>query len=62
VKYAGSEDVYLIADGKKRMVTDEGFTANKFKDSMIITIPASMSFGTAEDLVDFERAVSKYLI
>jgi hypothetical protein len=62
VKYAGSEDVYLIADGKKRMVSDEGFTANKFKDSMVITIPASMTFESAEDVLDFERAVSKYLI
>ncbi len=57
VKYAGSEDVYLIQDGKKRMVSDEGFTANKFKDSMVITIPASMTYSNGSSITGVEAGV-----
>lgn len=57
VKYAGSEDVYLIQDGKKRMVTDEGFTANKFKDSSVVTIPASMTFSNGSSVTGVEAGI-----
>jgi subtilisin family serine protease len=57
VKYAGSEDVYLIADGKKRMVTDEGFTANKFKDSAVLVIPVTMTFSAGSSVIGAEAGI-----
>lgn len=34
---ASGSDIYLIWDGEKRLVTDAGFTANRFQDKYVIT-------------------------
>ena len=58
VKYQGSTDTYLVWDGKKRLVTSEGFTGNNFRSDMVITIPTSMTFDTGTSVTGRESALS----
>lgn len=58
VKYEGSEDIYYIEDGEKRLVTDDAFVANNFKDSAVVTIPASMTFDTGSSITGEEAEIT----
>ncbi len=58
VKYEGSEDIYYIEDGKKRLVTDDAFVANSFKDSAVITIATSMTFDSGSSITGEEAELS----
>lgn len=42
VKVAGSSNRYYIEDGKKRMISDAGFAANKFMDKYVRTVSQSI--------------------
>ncbi len=59
IKYEGSDDVYYIEDGMKRMVTDEGFVANSFKDTAVVTVPTSMTYDSGESITGEEAAIAK---
>ncbi|HNP75015.1 MAG TPA: hypothetical protein PKL09_01475 [bacterium] len=58
VKYEGSEDIYYIEDGEKRLVTDDAFVANNFKDSAVVTIPTTMTFDTGSSITGEEAAIT----
>lgn len=57
IKYQGSDTIYLVWDGKKRQVTDEGFTANNFKNSAVVTVPTSMTYDTGSSVTGKEAAI-----
>ncbi|MFA6594532.1 MAG: CARDB domain-containing protein [Candidatus Buchananbacteria bacterium] len=60
IKYAKSNDVYLIDDGKKRKVTTDGFKANGYKDSSVISnVPTTMVYTSGKTSVTAaERGLS----
>lgn len=57
IKYQGSDTIYLVWDGKKRQVTDEGFTANNLKNSAVVTVPTSMTYDTGSSVTGKEAAI-----
>lgn len=58
IKYEGSDDIYYIEDGEKRLVEDDAFVANSFKDSAVLTVATSMTFDTGESITGEEAALS----
>jgi len=58
VKYSGSEDVYYIEDGEKRLVEDDAFVANGLWDSSVVTVPASMTYDLGSSITGEEAAIS----
>jgi hypothetical protein len=58
VKYEGSEDIYYIQDGEKRVIEGDAFLANAFMDSAVTTIPSSMTYNTGSSIVDMEAEIS----
>lgn len=58
VKYEGSEDIYYIEDGEKRPLEGDAFVANNFRDSFVVTIPASMTYDNGESITGEEDALT----
>lgn len=58
IKYSGSEDVYYIDGGKKRLVTSEAFVANNFRANAVITVPTTMTFDTGTSITAQEAALA----
>ena len=54
VKYEGSEDIYYIQDGDKRVIADDAFMANGFADSSVVTVPTSMTYSDGESVTEAE--------
>jgi hypothetical protein len=47
-------DIYVIVDGKKRMVTPEGFTANGFQNSDVVTVGATPAYDSGSSVTGKE--------
>ncbi|MFA5047524.1 MAG: hypothetical protein WC516_00615 [Patescibacteria group bacterium] len=59
IKYASApSDKFYVEGGLKRPITAEGFLANKFKDSKVYTVPATMTYSAGASLSSLEAAVS----
>jgi hypothetical protein len=43
IKYEGSEDIYYVEDGMKRIIEDDAFLANALMDSAVVTVATSMT-------------------
>ena len=57
IKYSGSEDIYYVQDGVKRLVTDDAFVANGFWDSSVGTVSTSVTYDMGESITGEEAAV-----
>ena len=63
IKYASDpSDKFYIDGGNKRPITADGFTANKFKDSKVYTVPATMTYTAGASLSSRESAVSDVVV
>ncbi len=58
IKYTGSEDIYLIQDGQKRMVSSDAFIANGFAASSVVTVATSMSYTVGTSITGEEAALT----
>lgn len=58
IKYTGSEDIYLIQDGKKRMVSSDAFIANGFMASSVVTVATSMSYTAGTSITGEEATLT----
>lgn len=58
VKYQGTEEIYYIDGGEKRLVSDDAFVANNFQDSAVLTVAAAMSYETGNGITGEEAAIS----
>lgn len=59
IKYAGSDSVYYISGGVKRLVTADAFVANKLSDSFVITnVPTSMTYADGVSVTGKEDAIA----
>lgn len=58
IKYTGSEDIYFIQDGEKRMVSSDAFIANGFMASSVVTVSSSMSYTTGTSITGEEAALT----
>ncbi|MDO8669422.1 MAG: hypothetical protein Q7K65_03965 [Candidatus Buchananbacteria bacterium] len=58
IKYSGSEDIFYIQDGLKRMVTSDAFIANGFWASSVVTVPATMVYTAGTSITGEEAALT----
>ena len=58
IKYTGSEDIYYIQDGMKRMVSSDAFIANGFMASSVVTVATSMSYDAGDSITSEEAALT----
>ncbi len=59
IKYAGSDSVYYIINGTKRLVTTDGFVANKLSDKFVISnVPTSMTYTDGASVTAKEDAIA----
>ena len=58
VKYQGSEDVYMIQNGQKSLVTSDAFVANKLRSSAVMTIPSTMTYTTGASITAEVAAIA----
>ncbi len=58
VKWSWSKDIYYISDGKKRKVSTDGFVANGFKYTSVLTASASMTYEAGTGITAKEAALS----
>ena len=58
VKYSGSEDIYYIADGNKRMVSSDAFIANGFAASSVVTVAATMTYTAGTSITGKEAGLT----
>ena len=57
-KYTGTSDIYYLEGGKKRAVSGDAFTANKFKNSSVWSIPTSMTYDAGSSITGEEAALT----
>jgi len=59
IKYAGSDSIYYITAGTKRLVTTDGFVANKLSDSFVVTnVPTTMTYTDGASVTAKEDAIA----
>src|SRR3989344_295515 len=58
IKYSGSEDIYYIEDGKKRLVADDAFIANGFASSSVVTVATTMTYTAGTSIAAEEAALT----
>jgi hypothetical protein len=59
IKYAGSDSVYYIENGTKRLVTSDGFVANKLSDKFVVTnVPTTMTYADGASVTAKEDAIA----
>lgn len=59
IQYTGSEELYYLQNGKKRLITDRGFEANGFKYSSILKdVDPRMAYENGPVLDQREAAIS----
>ncbi len=57
VQYEGESQKYLIQDGKKRAISDAAFSANRYKESMVITIESSETYANGSAITGVESGL-----
>ena len=57
IRYAGSDSVYLIKDGQKRLVSDAGFAANRYQVANIISVPTTEVYADGAAVIATETAL-----
>lgn len=59
IKYAGSDSIYYIENGAKRLVTSDAFVANKLSDKFVVTnVPTSMTYADGSSVTGREDAIA----
>jgi hypothetical protein len=57
VKYEGESQKYLIQDGKKRAISEAAFEANRYKESMVITIESGETYANGSAITGVESGL-----
>lgn len=57
LKYQGSNDIYLIANGKKRKFADGAFTANRYQSSALVEATSTIAHETGQEIGGAEDAL-----
>lgn len=59
IKYTGTTDTYYIQGAERRLVSTEGFAANNFQLSNVLSAPTTISYTLGTPLAAEETAISR---
>lgn len=58
IKYAGTDQVYLLSAGKKRALGTGALAANRYNAAMVVTVPATEVYSDGDAVTGYELALT----